>query len=324
MKKDLVSIADLTASGILDLLSTAAQLKKKPVPQPLPLAGKTISLIFQKPSTRTSISFAAGIHQLGGFPLILQADDLQWQRGESPSDTARVMSRYVDAVVIRAIRHKDVEDIAHNASLPVINGLTDQEHPCQVLADLLTLWERQNGDLASLRRLKLVFLGDANNVANSWLLAAALLGMHFVLACPERYGPKPDRLAQAQGLAARSGAQLVIVSDPLSAVQEADALYTDVWVSMGQEKELEERRRVFRPYQVNAMLLRQAKPGAMVMHCLPAKRGEEITDDVIDGPQSIVFDQAENRLHIQKAILIKLLASPHPPLSPPEGGRGMG
>ena len=256
--------------------------------------------MFEKPSTRTLVSFAAGIQALGGFPLVLQSEALQWKRGETIPDMARVITRYVHAVMIRARRHADVQEFARHTTVPVINGLTETEHPCQVLADLMTLWERQGRKLAGVRRLKIVFLGDSNNMSHSWLLLSGMMGLHFVLACPNGYEPDSEILRRAKQLAMISGGSLAVVHDPQVAAMNADVLYTDVWTSMGQEAEELKRRDVFKPYQLNAALLAKANPQAVVLHCLPARRGEEITDEVIEGPQSIVFDQAENRLHVQK------------------------
>lgn len=306
MKRDLLSITDLNPREIESLLEAAARLKREKKPS-RELQGLTIALLFEKPSTRTLVSFASGIHSLGGFPLVLSSEALQWKRGESMRDMARVMTRYVHAAVIRAHRHGDLEEFARHTTIPVINGLTDEEHPCQVLADLLTLWERQGARLSKVRKLKIVFLGDSNNVSHSWLLLSGLLGFHFVLACPSGYDPQSSVLHKARQLGRLSGARLEVVHDPQAAAQDADVLYTDVWTSMGQESEESKRRKVFRPYQLNAALLVKSRPKAVVLHCLPARRGEEITDEVIEGPHSIVFDQAENRLHMQKAILLKLL-----------------
>lgn len=306
MKNDLISVTDFSPREVEFLMLDAARLKRAPV-APHALRGRTVALVFEKPSTRTLVSFAAGIHALGGFPLVLQSDALQWKRGETIADMARVMSRYVHALMVRARRHEDVQEFARHATVPVINGLTDYEHPCQVLADVMTLWERHGRRLSSLRKIKIVFLGDSNNMSNSWLLLAGMMGFHFVLACPTGYDPDSELLREARRLAAKSGARLDIVHDPQIAAQQADVLYTDVWTSMGQEAEEARRRQVFRGFQLNAQLLAKAKPSAVVLHCLPARRGEEITDEVIEGPQSIVFDQAENRLHIQKAILLKLI-----------------
>jgi ornithine carbamoyltransferase len=306
MKRDLLSITDLSPKEIEGLLFDAARLKKSPF-KPSALKGKTIALLFEKPSTRTLISFAAGIQALGGFPLVLQSDALQWRRGESIPDMARVMTRYVHALMIRARQHKDVQEFSRHTTIPVINGLTDTEHPCQVLADVMTLWERHGRKLSPLRKLKIVFLGDSNNVSHSWLLLSGLMGLSFVLACPNGYDPDAEILRRAKQLAMSSGARIDVVHDPQVAATGADVLYTDVWTSMGQESEEARRREIFKPFQVNAALLATAKPDAVVLHCLPARRGEEITEEVIEGPRSIVFDQAENRLHVQKAILMKFV-----------------
>jgi ornithine carbamoyltransferase len=308
MNEDLLSITDVTPKDVESLLGAAYRLKKNPRPLRM-LEGKTVALVFEKPSTRTLVSFASGINHLGGFPLVLQSDALQWKRGESMADMSRVMTRYVDAVVIRARRHSDVEEFAGRATIPVINGLTDWEHPCQVLADLMTLWERRGRKLSGVKKLKIVFLGDSNNVSNSWLLLAGMMGFHFVLACPSGYDPDSRLILRARQMARDSGGRLEVVHDPQVASINADVLYTDVWTSMGQEAEAEKRRKAFRHFQLNSALLAKSRPGAVVLHCLPAHRGEEITDEVIEGPQSIVFDQAENRMHIQKAILLKLLGA---------------
>jgi ornithine carbamoyltransferase len=306
MKRDFLSITDFTPKEVEQLFYSAAKLKKSPY-QPKALAGKTVALVFEKPSTRTLVSFAAGIQALGGSPLVLQSDALQWKRGETIADMARVMTRYVHAVMIRARRHADVQEFAKYTTIPVINGLTESEHPCQVLADVMTLWERQGRKLSNVRNLKIVFLGDSNNMSHSWLLLAGMMGFHFVLACPNGYDPDSEVLRKAKQLAVNSGGRLDVVHDPQVASTSADVLYTDVWTSMGQESEEAKRREVFRPFQLNESLLAKASPNAVVLHCLPARRGEEITNEVIEGPHSIVFDQAENRLHVQKAILLKLM-----------------
>jgi ornithine carbamoyltransferase len=306
MKRDLLSITDFSPKEVEQLFYAAAKLKQSPF-RPKALAGKTVALVFEKPSTRTLVSFAAGIQALGGFPLVLQSDALQWKRGETIPDMARVMTRYVHAVMIRARRHADVQEFARHTTVPVINGLTEAEHPCQVLADMMTLWERQGRKLANVRKLKIVFLGDSNNMSHSWLLLSGMMGLHFVLACPNGYDPDSEIHRRARQLAMASGGSLEVVHDPQVAAMNAEVLYTDVWTSMGQESEEMKRRDIFKPFQLNAALLAKADPQAVVLHCLPARRGEEITDDVIEGPHSIVFDQAENRLHVQKAILLKLM-----------------
>ena len=261
-------------------------------------------MIFEKASTRTRVSFEVGMTQLGGHALFLSPNDLQIGRGETIADTARVLSRYVDGIMYRAFRRENVVELAQNASVPVINGLDDKEHPCQGIADLFTILEHRG----SFKELKLAYVGDGNNVCNSLLLGAAIVGMDMTAACPSGYEPDAEILATARRIAKDSGSKIHVVADSVVAVQQADVVYTDVWVSMGQEKEKEQREKVFRPYQVNSKLLDHAKRDAVVMHCLPAHRGLEITDEVMDGPRSIVFDQAENRLHAQKAILSRLLA----------------
>lgn len=269
-----------------------------------PLRGKSLAMIFEKASTRTRVSFEVGMTQLGGHALFLSPNDLQLGRGETIADTARVLSRYVEGIMYRAFKRDNVRDLAANATVPVINGLDDKEHPCQIIADLFTLLEHKGG----LKALKLAYVGDGNNVCNSLLLGSAIVGMSMTAACPVGYEPDAAILAHAKRIAKETNCRIEIVHDPVAAAKNADVLYTDVWVSMGQEKEREEREKVFRPYQVNAKLLDMAKPDAAVMHCLPAHRGLEITGDVLDGPHSIVFDQAENRLHAQKAILARFLA----------------
>lgn len=259
------------------------------------LAGKTVALIFEKNSTRTRVSFHVGVRQLGGDPLYLSGAELQLTRGEPVKDTARVLSRYVDGVVIRANRHTDVVEFAKWSSVPVINGLTDYLHPCQIMGDLLTL--REAG--VDLGRMKIAFIGDGNNVANSWINAAALYQFELAIACPAGYDPAPELVLRARKL----GGRVSVVRAPEEAARAANALYTDVWVSMGQEAEVAERKRVFAGFQINDRLLAVAAPGCKVLHCLPAHRGEEITDEAIEGTASVVFEQAENRLHIQKGIM---------------------
>ena len=304
-KRDLVSILDVK-DDLVGLLELAASIKNRTkAGEPYePLRGKSLAMIFEKASTRTRVSFEVGMTQLGGHALFLSPNDLQIGRGETIADTARVLSRYVDGIMYRAFRRENVVELAQNASVPVINGLDDKEHPCQVIADLFTILERRG----SFKELKLAYVGDGNNVCNSLLLGAAIVGMDMTAACPSGYEPDAEILATARRIAKDSGSKIHVVADPVVAVQRADVVYTDVWVSMGQEKEKEQREKVFRPFQVNSKLLDHAKSDAVVMHCLPAHRGLEITDEVMDGPRSIVFDQAENRLHAQKAILSRLLA----------------
>jgi len=300
----LLTIHDLSTAETAELFDLAEKVKRKPDRYTTALAGKTLGMIFQKSSTRTRVSFEVGMAQLGGSALFLSASDIQLGRGETIADTARVLSRYVDAVMIRTFDHQDVLDLAEHGTVPVINGLDDLLHPCQALADLFTLREHC-GDLAG---RKIAYVGDGNNVAHSLLLAGAKTGTNVSLACPAGYTPDPEVMEMARSDAAETGTALEVFSDPRQAVQDADAVYTDVWASMGQEAEREKRLADFENYRVTADLMAQAKPEAVFMHCLPAHRGEEVADDVIDGPQSVVFDQAENRLHLQKAILLKLLS----------------
>ena len=304
-KRDLVSILDMK-EDLVGLLELAASIKNRTkAGEPYePLRGKSLAMIFEKASTRTRVSFEVGMTQLGGHALFLSPNDLQIGRGETIADTARVLSRYVDGIMYRAFRRESVIELAQNASVPVINGLDDKEHPCQVIADLFTILEHRR----SFKGLKFAYVGDGNNVCNSLLLGAAIVGMDMTAACPGGYEPDAEILVSARRIAKGRGSKIHVVDDPVAAVQRADVVYTDVWVSMGQEKEKEQREKVFQPYQVNSKLLDDAKKDAVVMHCLPAHRGLEITDEVIDGPQSIVLDQAENRLHAQKAILSRLLA----------------
>ena len=307
MIKNLLSIYDLSPKVINDLLLLALALKKGRKVNST-LAGKTLGLIFEKPSTRTTVSFAVAMYQLGGFPLILQSQNLQRQRGETLHDTALTLSRYLDGIVIRAFKHTDVAELAKWSTVPVINGLTDLEHPCQVLGDMLTIMEAKKiNNTKDFKQIKIVFVGDGNNIANSLIGAAALLGSSFVLSGPEGYGPNRELLKKAKAVAKQTGAKIEISSDLRKVAEGADVIYTDVWTSMGDENERSERLKAFKNYQVNSKLLKYAKKDCIVMHCLPAVRGEEITAEVMDGPSSAIFDQAENRLHIQKAVLVYLL-----------------
>ena len=299
--KDILSINELTREELRQILDTAKILKMKNQVGEIyqPLRGKTLGMIFQKSSTRTRISFEVAMWQLGGYALFLSAADLQLKRGETIPDTARVLSRYLDALMIRTYDHQDVVDLAAHSDIPIINGLTDLLHPCQVLADLFTI-EEKKGVLAG---LKLVYVGDGNNMAHSLMYGGAKAGMNVTICCPPDYTPHPEVTRLARADAAESGAAIEINHDPAAAVQDADIIYTDVWASMGQEEEHAERVKIFAPYQVNRALLDRAKADTLIMHCLPAHRGEEITDEVIEDRRSIVFDEAENRLHVQKAIL---------------------
>jgi ornithine carbamoyltransferase len=302
VRKDLLRILDLSGREVFSLLAAGAAWKRRGGGKRAarPLSGKTLAMIFQKASTRTRVSFEVGMARLGGHALFMSPEDTQIGRGEPIRDTGRVLSRYVDAIVIRTFAHATAAALAQASTVPVINGLTDDHHPCQVLADLMTARERG----VDIRRMRVGFIGDGNNVANSWVEAAHLLGFSLRVACPAGYEPSASIRAEA----GRSGrGDVRIVRDPAEAARDADVVYTDVWTSMGQEAERRKRLAAFRGYCVDAALLRKAAPGAVVMHCLPAHRDEEITDEVIEGPQSAVFDEAENRLHVQMAILEKLI-----------------
>jgi len=300
MKRDFISLADLTRAELEDILSLAATLKRdlKAGRRSPWLAGKSLAMIFEKPSLRTRATFEIGMTQLGGYPLYLAPGDIQLGHRESVADIARNLERWVDLIMARTFAHATVLELAAHARVPVINGLSDLLHPCQVMTDCFTVLEK----CGRLDGLRIAFIGDANNMANSWMNAASKFGFEFILACPDGY--RPDDQTHQRAVA--SGAKVTVTHNVTEAVRGADVIYTDTWVSMGQETEAEHRRRDFSAYQLNTVLLRQAKPDAVVMHCLPAHRGEEITDEVMDGPQSIVFDQAENRLHAQKAIMVWL------------------
>jgi ornithine carbamoyltransferase len=303
--RDFLTLLDFSTEEIFDLLALAGDLKaKQKAGMPYtPLAGKTMAMIFEKPSTRTRVSFEVGMIQLGGSALYLNSNDLQLGRGETIADTARVLSQYVDVIMIRTFAHQKVEELAEYASIPVINGLTDDDHPCQALADLLTIYEVKK----TFQGIKLAYVGDGNNVANALLAAAAKVGMDVAIACPPGYEPKAAYVEAARQIGEKTGATVTVTHDPLEAVAGADAIYTDVWTSMGQESESDERLQVFQPYQVNEALVKAAKPDYIFLHCLPAHRGEEVTAGVMDGPNSMVFEQAGNRLHAQKAILVSVL-----------------
>jgi ornithine carbamoyltransferase len=300
--RDLLSLHDLTGTEILDIFDRAFQMKADPLKFSTALRGKTLAMIFEKPSLRTRVSFEVGMVQLGGHALDL-SPQISLGRREALRDVARNLERMVQALMVRTFAQETVEELARHASIPVINGLTDFSHPCQGLADYMTMLEVKG----RLKGLRVAFLGDGNNVAHSLLFGAALLGAHIVVATPEGHAPSPDVMAWCAAQAGASGARCRAVRDPFEAVQNADVVYTDVWASMGQEAEAEARAQVFRPYQVNAALMQFADPGAIFMHCLPAHRGDEVTDAVIDSPQSVVFQQAENRLHVQKALLFGLM-----------------
>ena len=304
--KDLLSIHDITAEEIEAIFALAADLKarqQRGVPHPL-LTRKTLAMIFEKPSLRTRVTFEVGMTQLGGHAIYLTPADIRLGQRETVQDAARNLERWVDAIMARTFSHQMVEKLAEHASIPVINGLTDRLHPCQILTDIFTVRERR-GDV---RGLKVAYVGDGNNVCNSWCFGAAKTGIHLAVACPKGYEPDEEVWRKATEDAAASGATLTLGHDPAEAVRDAHVIYTDVWASMGQEEEHAQRLRDFQAFQVDGRLVGRARPDVLVMHCLPAHRGEEITDEVIDGPNSIVFDEAENRLHVQKAIMVLLMA----------------
>ncbi|MGI6668398.1 MAG: ornithine carbamoyltransferase [Acetivibrionales bacterium] len=303
--KHFIDLNDVTPEEIEDLFTLAAKLKKelKAGIEHHLLKGKVLGMIFTKSSTRTRVSFETGIYQLGGYAIYLNSNDIQLGRGETIHDTAKTLSRYIDGIMIRTFKHSDVADLARYGDVPVINGLTDLMHPCQVLADLFTVYEIKG----KLKGLKLAYTGDGNNVANSLLQGCAKTGVDIYVATPENYGCDGTIIEQAKSAAKKTGSKVVITTDPEEAVKDADVVYTDTWVSMGQEGEKEVRLKTFLPYQVNEKLFSLAKEDAMFLHCLPAYRDMEVTEGVIDGPNSYVFDEAENRLHVQKAIMVTLM-----------------
>ena len=305
--RDLLSIHDLSVEEVEAILALAEELKamQKAGIEHRVLAGKTLGMIFEKSSTRTRVSFETGMFQLGGQALFLSNRDLQIGRGEPIKDTARVLSRYLDGVMIRTFEHEKAEEFAKYADIPVINALTDLLHPCQALTDLLTIREHKGKNL---KGLKMAYVGDGNNMTHSLMYAAAKTGMNFVAATPADYAPDEGVTQRAQEDAKATGARIALVTDPLAAAKDADILVTDTWASMGQEAEHEERKKIFAPYQINGDLLAAADKRAIVMHCLPAYRGEEITDDVMEAFSDVIFDEAENRLHTQKAIMALLMA----------------
>lgn len=298
MKRDFLSIPDFETAELYEILELARQLKSGEYREK-PLAGRTLAMIFEKSSTRTRVSFEVGTFQLGGHALFLSSRDIQLGRGEPIRDMARVLSRYVDGIMIRTFGHDTLEELAKYASVPVINGLTDLLHPCQIMADVMTIQENFGGEL---KDRKVAWVGDGNNMANSWLNAAFRFGFELRLACPEGYRPDPAILERAQG-----AASIMVTSDPREAVAGADVVNTDVWTSMGQEEETEARMKAFAGYHVDDELMGLAGEHAIFLHCLPAHRGEEVSDSVMEGPQSRVFDEAENRLHVQKAIMVRLM-----------------
>ncbi len=314
--KDLLTVAAIPRACVVHLLNVARAMKAAPRSgrAATHLAGLTLGLVFEKPSTRTRVSFEAGMAQLGGHALFLPSDTSQLSRGESLADTAQVLSRYLDGLVVRTFEQSALEDWARHAAIPVINGLTDLCHPCQALADLLTIQEAKG----ALEGLKLAYVGDGNNIAHSLIEVGAKVGMRVSIGCPPAYQPDPGIVARSRDDATHTGAVIDITDDPAAAADGADVLYTDVWTSMGQEREQAERMKALAPYQVNDALLRRAKPSAVALHCLPAHRGQEITEAVLDGPQSLVLAQAENRLHMHKAILTEYLGRPWFPVE--DGG----
>jgi ornithine carbamoyltransferase len=300
MKRDFLTLWDLSSDEIGSLLARAIDLKASKDSSKCPLIGRSLGLLFEKPSTRTRVSFEAGIYQLGANAITMNPSELQLGRGETLSDTAKTLSRYLSGLVIRTFAHSMLEQFAANSSIPVINGLSDLHHPCQILADMMTIIEKKG----RLKGLKVAFIGDGNNVCNSLVEAASLMEFNLTVACPEGFEPDADILERARA-AAKS--EIVILRDPREAAGLADVVYTDVWVSMGQEERSGEKKERLRDYQINNRLLACSKKDVVVLHCLPAHRGEEITDEVMDGPHSAVFDQAENRLHAQKALLEMLI-----------------
>ncbi|MEA3560670.1 MAG: ornithine carbamoyltransferase [Candidatus Omnitrophota bacterium] len=301
-KRNLISLADLTASEIRQIFSLTKRMKSKKG-FTTALKGKTLGLVFQKPSLRTRVSFEAGMYELGGRVVYLGPGDAGLDKRESVKDTARVLSRYLDGIVARTFSQQTIDNLAEFSTIPVINGLSNLFHPCQVLSDIYTIKEKKK----ILRGLKITFIGDGNNVCRSLIYAASKLGMNLTIATPRGYEPGQDILNKADLETIKSGSKITLTNNPLKAINNADIVYTDVWVSMGDEGSRLQRLKDFKSYQLNSTLFKKAKPDCLVMHCLPAHRGEEITAEVIDGPNSIVFDQAENRLHVQKAILLTLL-----------------
>jgi len=303
--KSLASLYDLTREEIEEILKTSELLKLQLLQgqeHPI-LKGKTLAMIFEKPSTRTRVSFEVGMWQLGGYALYLSSSDLQLGRGETIADTAQVLSRYVDGIMARVFSHQTILDLIKYSRVPVINGLSDFTHPCQGLADLFTIYEKKG----KLSGLKLAYVGDGNNVAHSLIYGCSKVGMDITLACPKGYEPNSEVVSQAKKEAKGNGTEVKVTNDPKESVKGADIVYTDVWASMGKEKEHEERVKILKPYQVNAQLVKEAKEDYLFMHCLPAHRGEEVTDQVADSKNSIIFDQAENRMHTQKALLALIM-----------------
>ncbi len=301
--QDFLSIRDFSPEEIQQLLAMAARIKAHPEQYTEALKGKTLAMIFEKPSLRTRVSFDVGIHQLGGFSLYLSPAEINLGKRESIPDVARNLERMVQGIMIRTFAHRIVEEMAEYAHVPIINGLTDYSHPCQAMADYLTVQEVKG----RLQGIKLAFVGDGNNVAHSLMFAGARLGVTVAVVTPKGYEPAEDAVRWTEEEGRKTGARLIVTNDPIEGVRDADVIYTDVWASMGQEAEAEARKKVFLPYQVNAALFSKAKADAIFLHCLPAHRGEEVTNEVIDSPRSVVFQEAENRLHAQKAIMLSLM-----------------
>jgi ornithine carbamoyltransferase len=302
--KDFIEVTDYTADEVLELFRLAADMKKDKDRYRTALAGQTLAMIFEKSSTRTRVSFEVGMYQLGGHALFLSARDIQLGRGEPITDTARVLSRYVDGIMARTFAHKTVTDLAEYATVPVINGLTDLAHPCQSMTDYFTAWEKFGGDL---KGRKMAYVGDGNNMAHSLLVAAPKVGMDIAVATPADYAPNPEVVAQAQAAAREAGTNVILTNSMDEAIKDADIVETDVWASMGQEAEAEKRNQDFHGWMVDARHMTAAKKDAIFMHCLPAHRGEEVSAAVIDSPASVIYDEAENRLHVQKAIMVTLM-----------------
>lgn len=300
MRKDFLSILDLSVEEAHELIDFSLKVKKGKVKEKI-LDGKVLALIFEKPSLRTRVTFERAIYDLGGKPIYLSNNDIRLGQRESVKDVSRNLEKWVDGIVARVFAHSTLIEMAENVRIPVVNALSDLEHPCQIVGDYLTIFEKSGRT-----KVNLAFIGDGNNVANSLMLMTALLGGKFTIACPEGYEPNKNLYEKAIEISKTTGAKIEIVRDPKQAVKDADFIYTDVWASMGQEQEAEQRRQIFKNYKVDSELLKIAPSHVAVLHCLPAHRGEEITDEVLDGPHSIVLDQAENRLHSEKAILIKL------------------
>lgn len=303
MKRDFLSIRDFTTEEILATFDLAADMKADRAKYVSALKGKTLALIFEKPSLRTRVTFDVGIQQLGGFSITLMPTEINLGKRESVFDVAKNLERMVQGIMVRTFAHQIVLDMAKHASIPIINGLTDYSHPCQAMADYFTVREVKG----KLKGLKLCYVGDGNNVAHSLMFAGAKLGVNVTVACPKGYEPKQMAITHATEDAKQTGAKIEVVHDPIAGVKDADVVYTDVWASMGQESEAAERKKTFMPFQVNRELMLRAKQDAIFLHCLPVHRGEEVTDEVIDAPYSVIFQEAENRLHVQKAIMYKLM-----------------